>query len=346
MSQKIERVKALDGLRGLAAFSVVVLHLTSPKLQPYLRQESIPNNWFHFSYGHYAVELFFILSGFLILLSLERSKSLKNFLVSRFVRLYPTFWLCLLFSVLIVLTVYPGPKEIDLNVFVANLTMLPKQFLGNDSYIEGQWWTLEYEIYFYLFSSVIFFRFGKVYVPIFLMLSALIGSLFQIANVFSRLEFLPPLISAIIMRCYGYCLLEYSHLFLIGILFFLYFKTLDKIYIYFLVLPILSAFTFSVEHGLFVGCLVLIFHFSLTSKFGWLVSLPPFLWLGKISFPLYLIHLNLGYSIISIVNIYFKQTVLLSVLSGIFVVLITSCLITFLLNFILRTRLLIYSQKA
>jgi peptidoglycan/LPS O-acetylase OafA/YrhL len=320
MSQKLERIKALDGLRGLAALSVVVLHLTSPKLQPHLRSESVPSNWWHFSYGHYAVELFFILSGFLVLISLDRKKSLKDFLLSKFTRLYPTYWICLLFSTLIVLTIYPGDKQVTLDTFLANLTMLPKQFLGNDSFIEGQWWTLEYEIYFYLLSGIIFFRLGQRYLISFLLLSSLLGSSFYLFDLFPLVRSLPSILPSVIMRLYGYFLLEYSHVFLVGVLFYYFLNTRKRIYLLMLSVPVFCAFASSIEHGLFVSSLCTLFYFSLTSVFGSLISAPPFLLLGFISYPFYLIHLNLGYSIISLTNVYLSQPIHISIFLGILTV--------------------------
>lgn len=44
-------------------------------------------------YGYLGVELFFMISGFVILMTASAG-SLRRFCVSRAVRLYPSFWIC------------------------------------------------------------------------------------------------------------------------------------------------------------------------------------------------------------------------------------------------------------
>ncbi|XZE55534.1 acyltransferase family protein [Planctomycetaceae bacterium SH139] len=86
---------------------------------------------FEFQYGHYGVEAFFVLSGYVIYQSLEGKPSAFEFARARCMRLYPTFWLCLAISVGIVMTVYPwGNRDVSLVSILANATMLPRQLLG------------------------------------------------------------------------------------------------------------------------------------------------------------------------------------------------------------------------
>ena len=58
--------------------------------------------------GHLAVDLFFIISGFLITASFERSKSIATYLKKRFLRIYPGFVVAMLFELLIVLPANGG----------------------------------------------------------------------------------------------------------------------------------------------------------------------------------------------------------------------------------------------
>ena len=82
----------LDALRGIAAFSVVLFHYTA-------RYDSIYGHsnrlLFKFNYGHLGVNLFFIISGFVIFMTLDRTKSVIDFVVARFSRLYPAYWTAL-----------------------------------------------------------------------------------------------------------------------------------------------------------------------------------------------------------------------------------------------------------
>jgi peptidoglycan/LPS O-acetylase OafA/YrhL len=74
-----KRFEVLDGTRGLAALVVMIFHLTA------LQQV--------FERGWLAVDLFFILSGFVITYSygdkIKQGLTFKDFLVARFLRLWP-----------------------------------------------------------------------------------------------------------------------------------------------------------------------------------------------------------------------------------------------------------------
>ena len=70
------RLPALDGLRGLAALAVVALHLTMQSV-PY----SVPALAlkYAFAFGWTGVDLFFVLSGFLITGLLLQAKGSTNY---------------------------------------------------------------------------------------------------------------------------------------------------------------------------------------------------------------------------------------------------------------------------
>ena len=92
-SNSLRRLPVLDGIRGIAVIMVVVTHFGSIS----------PTNYHYFHPGLLGVDVFFVLSGFLITSILleewERTGtiSLKNFFVRRFLRLMPAYWMCLLF---------------------------------------------------------------------------------------------------------------------------------------------------------------------------------------------------------------------------------------------------------
>lgn len=146
----MKRIKEFDGLRGGgAALAVALFHLTSPLQLPV-------SFWF----GKYGVDIFFMLSGFVIFQSLNSHDSFLDFLKSRFIRLFPIFWICVLASSLGIFLLHYGDKELSPTMVLANLTMIPKQFLGVSSYIEGSYWTLEHELFFYIFAGLSCFKFG------------------------------------------------------------------------------------------------------------------------------------------------------------------------------------------
>jgi peptidoglycan/LPS O-acetylase OafA/YrhL len=79
------RYVALDGVRGLAAFVVILLHTAS----------AIAPNDLRPHFGSLAVDIFFVLSGFVLAYSYDRqfARGMKPlaFMRKRFVRLYPLF---------------------------------------------------------------------------------------------------------------------------------------------------------------------------------------------------------------------------------------------------------------
>src|SRR5688572_16252904 len=94
-----ERLPGLDVLRGLAAVAVLAFHYTT-RFGDIFGHPVAPA--FLVPWGVRGVEVFFVVSGFAIELSLERTSSAKDFLVSRAVRLYPTFWAALAVTLVVV----------------------------------------------------------------------------------------------------------------------------------------------------------------------------------------------------------------------------------------------------
>ena len=94
-------------------------------------------------FGFLGVQLFFMISGFVILWTAV-NKSALEFIVSRVSRLYPTFWVCVLLTAA---TRFALDYSVTISQLLANLTMLPgalRQMPLDDVY-----WTLVIEIKFY-----------------------------------------------------------------------------------------------------------------------------------------------------------------------------------------------------
>ncbi|MGA2417291.1 MAG: acyltransferase [Candidatus Sulfotelmatobacter sp.] len=148
------RLTFLDCVRGIAALSVLLEH-GGYRLSPGFR------GFTHglFSFGKFGVAAFFLTSGFVIPLSLERGGSLKRFWLSRAFRLYPIYWL----SIAVVLCLhrlnipYAVSPEFALHLSrnaLVNLTML-QGFVGFPN-AEGLYYTLAMEMGFYIFFSVLY----------------------------------------------------------------------------------------------------------------------------------------------------------------------------------------------
>ena len=89
MNKSKKRIAEIDTLRGLAALWVVFYHYTYRYGQIY-GENLLP--WTVFKHGYLGVQVFFVISGFVIYLTLERRNNLLDFAVSRFSRLFPVYW--------------------------------------------------------------------------------------------------------------------------------------------------------------------------------------------------------------------------------------------------------------
>src|SRR5690606_36141385 len=98
------RLAMLDILRGIAAMPVVLYHYTSRYAELY-GGDDWPNSVVPF--GHVGVHLFFIISGYVIFLTLDRLKSrelgIGRFFLARFRRLFPVFWVAVPVTYLVTL---------------------------------------------------------------------------------------------------------------------------------------------------------------------------------------------------------------------------------------------------
>lgn len=145
------RLRALDGLRLVAALMVAAYHYggrdgeisqawgTSPKAQ-------FPTAHAWFAYGCLGVQIFFVISGFVICMS-AWGRPLRSFFASRAARLLPSYWA----AVLLVTAVFALPavayEAVSPSDALVNLTMLQEP-LGADRVL-GVCWTLWAELRFY-----------------------------------------------------------------------------------------------------------------------------------------------------------------------------------------------------
>jgi peptidoglycan/LPS O-acetylase OafA/YrhL len=100
------------------------------------------------SYGALGVQLFFVISGFVILMS-AWDKPLSTFVSSRIGRLFPAYWVSVLLTgVLILFFWQPGGRTTTWDAILVNLTMVHSGV--GVGHVEGVYWTLWCELLFYL----------------------------------------------------------------------------------------------------------------------------------------------------------------------------------------------------
>lgn len=284
------RLVEIDSLRGLAALWVVVFHLSFGVRWRWLPDEpELVSRIAPFEFnleGLLAVDLFFVISGFVIYMTLARSADVASFALSRFARLYPAYWACLAITVVAALSFPLARQPISLTAVLANATMA-QAFLGVPA-IEDVYWSLSYELAFYaLMSGLLALRLlGRV---------EAIGAAWLLLSLV-LLKIFPALGHAIPWRVQTALALPYAPLFFAGILFY----RLRSIGVTRFRLGLLAAcLATRVYHEpdfvIVASCLI----FAVFALAAWqrlpLLRWPPLIWLGGVSFPLYLVHQSVGF---------------------------------------------------
>lgn len=144
------RLAHIDTLRALAALLVGCAHVWEGFL-PFSNQganDSIKSWPRYFDFGITGVVLFFAISGFVIYGTLRgpRADAGRRFVITRFFRLYPAYWVSML-AALSFIWWWQG-QVITAGLVEANITMVPSIFGQN--HIIGLYWTLETELVFYV----------------------------------------------------------------------------------------------------------------------------------------------------------------------------------------------------
>jgi peptidoglycan/LPS O-acetylase OafA/YrhL len=281
------RLQELDALRGIAATMVMWFHYTVQYQEffgpPQVMQFALPS-------GRYGVQLFFVISGFVIFLTLSHSRSLWDFAANRLSRLYPTYWACLAIT-FVIMHSFPLPGfEVTLRQAVVNLTMLQYWLFTPD--LDPVYWTLSVELAFYGCVSVLFLvgwltrveRWVAVWLGMeFIVRGADMANLFHVS----------PMIRTAL-------LLEHGHFFFAGVLFYRMKDDGFSLVRWLLLAACIGAawFVRDVAHAASLIVASVLFVGFIIGRLGWII-VPPLIFLGNISYPLYLLHQNIGYVLIS-----------------------------------------------
>ncbi len=308
-SLKQNNIPVLDSLRALAAIAVCIYHFVVGPID-FVHDELVLN---FFGYGKYGVQLFFVISGFIIPWSLNNKKyqiqSYFKFLVKRLIRLEPPY----LFSIVLVLLLYALRyyflNEVDARTFSVKQVMLHVgyfiPFFENYHWINEVYWTLAIEFQFYIFIGFAYFALSSdnffIRLASFttLLLLHFIGSdqflpywlpVFLLGNMLFLLK------KNIIMRT------EYYILSIICLLFILVFMGI----------PVL------------VSSLIPVIAIMYFEKFNSIIGA----WLGKMSYSIYLVHTIVGSAAINVLSHHVSSSL------GIFLVIIVGVISTILFSYI------------
>lgn len=146
------RLAALDGLRFFAAAAVVLYHFTARRTTAWGTHQS-DLDWLGrlTTYGSLGPELFFVISGFVILMT-AWGRSTAKVVASRVARIYPAYWVAVLATGGLLLLVWPSGKVVTAPEVLMNLTMV--QTAAGVDHVDGVYWTLWTELRFYLLIGV------------------------------------------------------------------------------------------------------------------------------------------------------------------------------------------------
>ena len=276
------RLETLDCLRGIAAFSVLWFHLTNGNSE-FLPQGMLKSSG---TYGWLGVEVFFVISGFILPYALLRAgyqpTDFFRFVWKRILRLDPPYLVCI--AVVLVLnfasTLVPGfrgqPFQLDLAQVLLHFGYLNAFF--NYEWVNVVFWTLAIEFQFYLLVALLF--------PLISHSSLVVRA--GICGVLSATAFLLPS---------GNMVFHYLFLFLLGI------------------------WAFQIKTGLLQGAGLHVLGWALLAAGAWFtlgdtialagtvtgllivharLNAPWLLFLGQISYSLYLLHVPIGGRVINL----------------------------------------------
>ena len=282
------RFAELDAFRGVAVLMVLVYHYAL-RYDGLAREVGLPGHgdlpvdWAR--PGLYGVHLFFMISGFVIAWSLSTASGLRGFALSRFSRIYPAFWVAALATFAIVHAFGLPGREVGVGALAVNLTML-QDYLGV-ARVDSAYWSLTVELTFYAWAALLY-ACGQLRRAELWCLPAMALGVLQFTG---ALE-VPYSIQMLLI-------VKHAHLFAAGIVYHRIFRgegrPIDGAF-----LALTAACSFAIyppADALLLAAFHVPFALASTGRLRWIVR-APLLWLGGISYTLYLLHQNIGYVII------------------------------------------------
>lgn len=309
----------LDGLRGVAILLVAIFH------GYYRYSDVIPygnylNSFSLARYGWLGVELFFMISGFVIYMSVEKYKTFGAFMFRRWVRLFPAMLFC---SLLIFITAHYFPERpaglptisdvLSGLLFIdpAWLNLIISNKLG---LLEGAFWSLFVEFKFYILFGFMYYYFGKTTAKAMLFISFFSTVIIKVIVKYSYLSS-HSIIVALNNIFSIYFTFGYFIWFLIGVLVYELRKdwSINKV-IQILFSSLLACLYIRESQSsdysfVFAAMLITIFIAPIYNKYIMrMLTARLLIFYGFISYPFYLLHENFMIATLVKLSVYFPST--------------------------------------
>ncbi len=276
-----DRLGELDALRGLSALAVALYHLTF-HIQYMVPAALLPATtiW----WGCDGVKLFFAISAFAILATLERTHRLRDFTRARARRLLPEYWVSMTLTGIFALVLGPASLRVDLVTWLRNIPLM--QVWTGTPMVDGVYWTLNVEIGFYLGMAMLW-RLGATRHIEKLVLC------WMAIKVIVACVAVPPWLQLLLLT-------DYAPYFAIGLI-------AHRIWTgarsWRAQIPVAMAVfavvvvTDTARSAWLVLAMIPLFFALASGRMRWLAHPLP-LWMGSISYPFYLLHGVIGYGVV------------------------------------------------
>lgn len=277
-------IYSIQILRGLAAFAVVLIHSEALMYDYYGVLSMKLHEVQIFDDARSGVDLFFVISGFIMTYNyLKKGTSWSDFIVNRIIRIVPLYWLLSISLYLLFLFVPAlfSNLRLEFEQLIYSLFFMPNE----NSPVIKIGWTLNYEMFFYLLFSLVFFLPKKAdvqFVWLILALLVLSGLMIDSENIFFTHATSPLLTEFLIGSILAHMYFEKQLKTVLG-------YVIAAVGLILVIVPLPGGRVIDWGLGcalLFWGCLVLPLKDQVfENRFA-----KALIWLGDISFSLYLVH--------------------------------------------------------
>jgi peptidoglycan/LPS O-acetylase OafA/YrhL len=343
------RIAILDGFRALAILSVLFYHYFSRWTPPNHSVSFYPynDNFNYFFWGKFGVQFFFLISGFVIYFTLEKTDNFSSFWKKRLARLLPSIIVASLITYIFFISFDETnifPDSLVLGNFIPSLLFINPVIINNIfgtnlAYLNGSYWSLWPEIQFYFLISIVFYYNKNKFLNNFIFISIFIIIIHHLLLNIQDKNVLNISISFEFLNWYnkwivnGFNLVTYLPFFSAGVVSYVLFDNhnsnvknsmIIKIYVFFIIAYIIYSgvrMPTRIVYIFIISIFATFIYFPTKLK---VFERPVFTSIGESSYFLYLIHEHIGVFLIFITgNIFLLNTFVFPLLLIVFFTIIS-----------------------